>query len=25
LKLNNEIALTVRQNWIKTGWHPPAE
>jgi hypothetical protein len=25
LKLNNEIALTVRQNWIKAGWHPPAQ
>ena len=23
LKLNNEIALVVRQNWVKAGWHPP--
>ena len=23
LKLNNSIALTVRANWIKAGWHPP--
>lgn len=24
LNLNNEIALVVRQNWVKAGWHPPA-
>jgi HNH endonuclease len=24
LRLNNEIALVVRQNWVKAGWHPPA-
>lgn len=23
LKLNNPLALTVRKNWIKVGWHPP--
>jgi hypothetical protein len=23
LKLNNEIAMVVRQNWVKAGWHPP--
>lgn len=23
LKLNNEIALAVRQNWVRAGWHPP--
>jgi len=23
LNLNNEIALVVRQNWVKAGWHPP--
>jgi len=23
LKLNNKIALMVRQNWVKAGWHPP--
>ena len=23
LKLNNEIALVVRQNWVAAGWHPP--
>jgi len=23
LNLNNEIALAVRQNWVKAGWHPP--
>ncbi len=23
LKLNNSLALTVRRNWIKAGWHPP--
>ncbi len=24
LKLNNEIALTVRHNWVDAGWHPPS-
>ncbi len=23
LKLNNTLALTVRQNWVRAGWHPP--
>lgn len=23
LRLNNEIALVVRRNWVKAGWHPP--
>ena len=23
LKLNNEIAVEVRRNWIFAGWHPP--
>ncbi|MCB0213867.1 MAG: HNH endonuclease [Anaerolineae bacterium] len=23
LNLNNSLALTVRRNWIKAGWHPP--
>ena len=23
LKLNNALALLVRQNWVKAGWHPP--
>jgi len=25
LNLNNEIALTVRRNWMDAGWHPPEE
>lgn len=24
LNLNNEIALIVRRNWVRAGWHPPA-
>jgi len=24
LKLNNEVAVEVRRNWIVAGWHPPA-
>lgn len=24
LSLNNEIALVVRRNWVRAGWHPPA-
>jgi hypothetical protein len=24
LRLNNELAITVRRNWVKAGWHPPA-
>ncbi|MGK7945170.1 MAG: HNH endonuclease [Microcystaceae cyanobacterium] len=23
LKLNNSLAVIVRKNWIKAGWHPP--
>ncbi len=23
LNLNNEIALVVRRNWVRAGWHPP--
>ena len=23
LKLNNDVATTVRLNWIHAGWHPP--
>jgi hypothetical protein len=23
LKLNNSLAITVRGNWVKAGWHPP--
>ena len=24
LQLNNLIAVTVRQQWVMAGWHPPA-
>jgi hypothetical protein len=24
LNMNNLIAVTVRRNWIKAGWHPPS-
>ena len=24
LGLNNPLALTVRRNWIRAGWHPPS-
>jgi 5-methylcytosine-specific restriction endonuclease McrA len=23
LKLNNELAVEVRRNWVRAGWHPP--
>jgi HNH endonuclease len=23
LKLNNSLAVTVRRNWVRAGWHPP--
>ena len=23
LQLNNALAITVRRNWIRAGWHPP--
>jgi HNH endonuclease len=25
LKLNNALALTVRRNWVRAGWHPPQQ
>ncbi len=25
LQLNNLLAVTVRREWVKAGWHPPAE
>lgn len=25
LRLNNTLAITVRRNWVKAGWHPPHE
>jgi hypothetical protein len=25
LKLNNELAVEVRRNWVLAGWHPPEE
>jgi HNH endonuclease len=25
LRLNNEIAVEVRRNWVLAGWHPPSE
>jgi len=24
LQMNHFVALTVRENWIAAGWHPPA-
>ncbi|HEY0376135.1 MAG TPA: hypothetical protein VGC87_04190 [Pyrinomonadaceae bacterium] len=24
LKLDNELAVEVRRNWVLAGWHPPA-
>lgn len=23
LKLNNELSVEVRRNWVRAGWHPP--
>jgi hypothetical protein len=23
LRLNNSLAIVVRKNWVKAGWHPP--
>lgn len=23
LRLNNTLAVTIRQNWVRAGWHPP--
>ncbi len=25
LRLNNELAVTVRRNWVRAGWHPPGK
>jgi len=25
LNLNNFVAVTVRRNWVKAGWHPPQD
>jgi len=25
LQLNNDLAVLVRRNWIRAGWHPPAD
>ncbi|MCB9431853.1 MAG: HNH endonuclease [Ardenticatenaceae bacterium] len=25
LRLNNELARTVRRNWVRAGWHPPVD
>jgi hypothetical protein len=25
LQLNNQVAITVRRNWVVAGWHPPKE
>jgi hypothetical protein len=25
LQMNNQIALVVRGNWVRAGWHPPIE
>ena len=25
LKLNNEISVMVRRNWVSVGWHPPID
>lgn len=25
LHLNNNIAVTVRRQWVSAGWHPPVE
>ena len=25
LKLNNEVAVEVRRNWVRAGWHPPED
>lgn len=24
LRLNHALAITVRKNWVRAGWHPPA-
>ena len=25
LRLNNDLAIEVRRNWVLASWHPPAE
>jgi hypothetical protein len=25
LNMNNDLAVLVRLNWIKAGWHPPTD
>jgi hypothetical protein len=25
LRLNNELSVEVRRNWVRAGWHPPKE
>jgi HNH endonuclease len=25
LRINNEIAVEVRRNWVLAGWHPPSD
>jgi hypothetical protein len=25
LRLNNDLAVEVRRNWVLAGWHPPEE
>ncbi len=25
LKLNSELAVEVRRNWVRAGWHPPVD
>ena len=25
LKLNNDLSVNVRRNWVRAGWHPPGE
>jgi hypothetical protein len=25
LQLNNDLAITVRSNWVQAGWHPPSD
>jgi hypothetical protein len=24
-QFNNQVAITVRRNWVSAGWHPPTE
>jgi hypothetical protein len=25
LKMNNEVIVSARQNWVSAGWHPPSQ